>query len=112
MDFKEIISRDQLEKELNSEKAVLVYFSHENCNVCKVLKPKVAELIKTHFPNISLIYSNTRKYPEISGQYSIFAVPTILVFIEGREYIRESRHVNLMEFSARIQKLYNAYFEL
>jgi thioredoxin-like negative regulator of GroEL len=113
MDYKIITSKDQLDKALygDKEEAALVYFSHENCNVCKVLRPKVAELISNKFPKIDLIYSDTQKYPEISGQYSVFTVPTILVFFDGREYIRESRFVNLSKFEERIHKLYEAYFE-
>ena len=111
MDYNNISSLNSLEEALNENPLSLVYFSHQQCNVCKVLKPKVRELIANNFPEVALFYVDTVKYPEISGQLSVFTVPTILVFLEEKEYIRESRHINLSAFSERIEKLYKIYFE-
>ena len=70
----------QLSKEIEDHDAVLVYFSHEKCNVCKILKPKISELIKSKFSKIKFYYVDTVNNPEISGQYGIFTVPTIIAF--------------------------------
>src|SRR6056297_1800739 len=110
MEYNDITTMDSLEKALRDNPFSLVYFSHQQCNVCKVLKPKVRELIANNFPEVALFYVDTVKYPEISGQLSVFTVPTILVFLEEKEYIRESRHINLSAFSERIEKLYKIYF--
>ena len=101
---------DQLTGILEKESFVLVYFSHQNCNVCKVLKPKVAEMIANNFPHISLYYVDTIESPEVSGQFSVFTVPTVLVFVENKEFIRESRHISMEPFKERIQKLYQTYY--
>jgi thioredoxin-like negative regulator of GroEL len=111
MDFREVNSLENLNEAVNDQPAALVYFSHHNCNVCKVLKPKVREMIANNFPKIALYYINTIKQPESAGQYSVFTVPTILVFFEGREFIRESRYVNLDKFYDRIHKLYRISFD-
>ena len=111
MEYNNISTIESLEKALYDNPFSLVYFSHQQCNVCKVLKPKVRDLIANNFPKIALFYVDTIKYPEISGQFSVFTVPTILVFLEEKEYIRESRHINLSGFSERIEKLYKIYFE-
>jgi len=111
MEYNDITTMDSLEKALQNNPFSLVYFSHQQCNVCKVLKPKVHELIVNNFPEVALFYVDTVKHPDISGQFSVFAVPTILVFLEQKEYIRESRHINLSLFSERIEKLYKIYFE-
>lgn len=111
MDFQNIHSLEELESALRNNNMTLVYFSHQQCNVCKVLKPKIHELIVNNYPNITLFYVDTVRYPEVPGQYAVFAVPTILVFVEEKEYIRESRHISVASFSERINKLYKAYFE-
>jgi len=111
MDYNNISTLESLEKALHDNPFSLVYFSHQQCNVCKVLKPKVSDIIANNFPKIALFYVDTVKNPEISGQFSVFTVPTILVFLEEKEYIRESRHINLSGFSERIEKLYKIYFE-
>ncbi len=96
---------------LQKEEAVLVYFSHEQCNVCKVLKPKVAEMVENEFPKLKMVYSDTVKSPEISGQNSVFAVPTIVVFFGGRESIRKSRNIGIRELYDAIERPYNMMFE-
>ncbi len=81
---------------------LLSYFSHDECNVCKVLKPQVKELAVKY--NIAFEYINVKESPEISGQYIVFAVPTIILFIDGREGQRYSRHFSLQELEATLDK--------
>jgi thioredoxin-like negative regulator of GroEL len=90
---------------------VLFYFSHEECNVCKVLKPKVAELIKKKFPLMKMFYVDVRKQPEIAGQNSVFTVPTILLFFGGKEYSRRSRNIGVEELAELTERPYNLMFE-
>ncbi len=90
--------------------ASLFYFSHDDCNVCKVLKPKVFELLQEKCPKIPMYYVNIHKIPEISGQRSIFAVPTILVYLDGQEIIRKSRNIGLAELDDLIAKPYSIFF--
>ncbi|MCK5760686.1 MAG: thioredoxin family protein, partial [Candidatus Delongbacteria bacterium] len=68
-----------------ADKIVAVsYFSHDECNVCKVLKPKVKTLVDK-YDDFGFTYVNTKESPEICGQYTVFTVPTVLVFVEGKE---------------------------
>lgn len=111
---KNIRSLNKLE-EFNSliqnEDAVLFYFSHEKCNVCKVLKPKIASLLDEKFSKIKMFYVDTVLNPEIAGQNSIFAVPTIIAFFGGREYLRKSRNIALQELEANIERPYKLIFD-
>ncbi|MEZ4906874.1 MAG: thioredoxin family protein [Saprospiraceae bacterium] len=104
-------SLDQFNSIIEEESGILFYFSHEECNVCKVLKPKIAELLTEKFPSMSLYYCDTVKTPEIAGQNSIFAVPTILVYFEGREYIRVSRNISIESLENQIDRYYSMVFE-
>lgn len=108
--FVEIKSFGEFLKLKDEEPALLGYFSTEACNVCKVLKPKVAELIQTEFPRIKLIYIKSDIYPEIAAQNQVFAAPTILVFFEGREYIRKSRNIGIGELQREIERQYSMMF--
>lgn len=92
------------------EPALLAYFSTETCNVCKVLKPKVGELIESGFPKIKTVYVQTDKIPEAAAQNQVFAVPSILVFFEGREYIRKSRNIGIDELRQDIKRPYSLFF--
>ncbi len=86
----------------------LLYLSTENCNVCKSLKPKVIELISS-YPDISFEYHNIELNPELSGKYSVFAVPTILFFVDDKEYFRESRFVSVDTIQEKIDRIIDLY---
>jgi thioredoxin-like negative regulator of GroEL len=93
-----------------SNKAVCFYLSTPECNVCKVLKPKVIEIIETEFPEINFCYVDLNESKEVSGQLSVFSVPTILVYFEGKETIRASRNMHIEELREQIDRYYKMIF--
>lgn len=95
---------------LTKHRAVCFYLSTPECNVCKVLKPKVIEMLESDFPEIKFQYVDLNEAKEISGQLSVFAVPTILVYFEGKETIRASRNVHLNELREQIGRYYEMIF--
>jgi len=109
--FIEIQSFEEFLTLKEEQPALLAYFSTEACNVCKVLKPKVAELIQTEFSKIKLVYIKSDKLPEVAAQNQVFTAPTILVFFEGREYIRKSRNIGIGELQREIERPYSMIFE-
>lgn len=106
-----ITSLEQLNNLIETEDATLIYFSHEQCNVCKVLKPKVAKLLQKNYPKVKMYYSDTVKNPEIAAQNSIFTVPTIVTFMGGKEYFRRSRNIGIAELAELIERPYNMIFD-
>lgn len=104
-----IQDREEYLKQKNSE-AVLFYFSHDECNVCKVLKPKVRELLQEKFPKMNMFYVDIRHTPEVAGQESVFTVPTISVVFDGKETIRKSRNIGIEELSQSIRRPYELFF--
>lgn len=108
--FTEIQSFEEFLQLKEAEAALLAYFSTEACNVCKVLKPKVEELIRAEFPKIKLIYIKSDLFPEVAAQNQVFAAPTILIFFEGREYIRKSRNIGIGELKREIERPYLMVF--
>lgn len=104
------ISLEKAVEYIKKYKIVLAYFSTNECNVCKVLKPKVKELIEHEFPQINFLYININESRDTAAQFSVFAVPTIILFIDGSEYIRKSRFVNLEELKSEIGRIYSMIF--
>ncbi len=101
----------EFEALVQKEAATLAYFSHDQCNVCKVLKPKVEELLAKQFPKITPIYCNTQQTPDIAAAHSVFAVPTIIVWFEGKETYRFSRNIGLQELEGALARPYSLYFD-
>lgn len=108
--FTEIQSLDEFNRLKQEEPALLGYFSTETCNVCKVLKPKVAQLILDEFPKLKPVYVKSDVLPDVAGQHQVFAAPTILVFFDGRETIRKSRNIGIDELRREISRPYSMIF--
>ena len=104
-------SLDNLQEKIAAEKGVLLYFSNDSCSVCKVLRPKVAELIQDQFPLMASLYVDTEKSPVISGQLGVFTIPTILIFFEGREQVRFSRNFSVHQLEDTLSRPYSLLFE-
>lgn len=109
--MEEILDRVKFNEIIESTPMVLIYFSHDTCNVCKVLKPKVEELLSNQFPKIKQLYCNVENSPEIAASLTVFAVPTLLVWIEGKETYRLSRNIGLLELEKTLKRPYTLLFD-
>jgi len=106
-----ILSEEEFEASKQGNLVSLYYFSHDECNVCKVLKPKIEELFSEEFPETKLFYVNTKTTSALAAQNRIFAVPTLIIFIEGKEFIRKSRNIGISELHEEMQRPYQMIFE-
>ncbi len=106
-----IYNIQELQDKIAREKALVLYFSSDSCSICKVLKPKVTELLRDKFPLILAHYVDIEKSPVISGQFRVFSIPTILIFFEGKEQVRYSRNISLHQLEAAIERPYALIFE-
>lgn len=106
-----IYSEEQLKDIIKNNAAVVVYFSTKDCYVCKILKPKIIRLLAEDFPKIKFVYVNVNNLKKLAAQNSVFTVPTILLYMEGRETLRNSRNINLDEFSDSVSRIYRILFD-
>ena len=95
---------ETFQEALKEHPVLVAYFSHDECNVCKVLKPQVREIVQ-EFDKAHFMYVNTKESSEVSGQFMVFAVPTIILFYEGREAKRYSRHISLQDFRSFLERM-------
>jgi len=92
---------------IKAEVGVLLYFSGENCSVCHALRPKFKELFDKEFSQIKQIYLDAHNNPQISANFQVFAIPTMLVFLDGREFIREGRAVSMYQLQQKLLRPYD-----
>jgi len=102
---------EELQNIIKTEVGVLLYFSGENCNVCHALRPKFKELFDTEFPQLKQIYLDAHKNPEISSHFQVFSVPTMIVFMDGREFAKEGRTVSLYQLKEKLIRPYKMMTE-
>ena len=98
------MTHEEFEMKLKEHPVWVTYFSHDECNVCKVLKPQVREIVG-QFDGAAFLYVNTKESMEVAGQFMVFAVPTIILFYEGREAKRYSRHISLGDFEGFLERM-------
>lgn len=108
--YNTIQSLDEFNSILKEETGVLMYFSNETCNVCKVLKPQIIEMLNENYTKIPFYYVDMSLTPEISSQSGVFTIPTIVVYFDGNETIRKSRHIGIGELNKAIERPYNLIF--
>lgn len=108
--FEEINDLEQFNKTVEISPAVLAYFSTQACNVCKVLKPKVAEMTVQEFPELKLVYVQLDHAPDLAAQNRVFAVPTLVIYFEGKEFFRKSRNFGIDELRKELQRPYELMF--
>ncbi len=104
--MKNIESISEIDKFIKSGNFRLLYLSRPACGVCKALIPKVEELVKK-FSGMEAVYVDLDNIPEAAGKFSIFTIPGILVFIQGKETIRKARYVSMDELHDEIERYYN-----
>ena len=102
---------DSLNNEIKNNDAVLVYFSGEYCGVCEVLSPKIKDAISTHFPKIKQLYISASDFKQTAANFSVFSMPTIIIYFDGKEFIKQSRHISVSGLVDDIQRPYNLFFE-
>lgn len=103
-------SMDAIAKHIEGNDMALLYLSRPSCGVCVVLKPKVQQMVAQRFPHVVTGYVDLDQVPEAAGQYSIFSIPGILVFIQGRESIREARNLGIEQLAEKIERPYGMLF--
>lgn len=86
--------------------AVMLYFSAPTCGVCHALKPKLVEAFRANFPAIEIVSIDISETPEISSQFGVFTIPTLIVYLAGQEFLRKSRHMSVGEVVEEIRRPY------
>ncbi len=95
---------------LRKHPAVLVFFSDESCNVGDALSPKLQNMLQENFSEMEFLEINVQMLPEARGYYNVFVIPTVLAYFDGRETIRQARHVNVPRLAQEIDRVYNIMF--
>lgn len=107
----QISNSSRIKRIIEEKEAVLIYFSGENCSVCNVLKPKIESEISKKFPKIELFEVKADLYKEIASSFSVFSIPTILVFFDSKEFKRYGRNISISLFLEEIKRPYNLFME-
>lgn len=101
---------EEIQNKISKNTMVLAYFTSSDCNLCKDLFPKVQRMLEA-FPNVVALRSEVDEELKLVGTYNVFTIPTIILFVEGKETIRRSRQIGISEFSNAMNRYYRMIYE-
>lgn len=101
--------KDEIIEVIEKNEMAIVYFSGTSCGACGVIKTKVEELL-IGYPNIKSIEINGEVNTEVASEYSVFSLPILLLFVEGKEAIRVGRYFDVLDFNNTIDRYYGMIF--
>lgn len=108
--MKELTSIENVENLIRENGMVFFYFSTEDCSICSSLLPKLDKMLES-YPKVESFHVSIDKVPAASGKFSVFTVPTIIVYVDGREAIREARFISMDVLEEKLSKYYSLFFE-
>lgn len=107
----QIQALQQLNDIINTGEPVLIYFSGESCSVCKVLKPKIEQAVSTNFPKFKIYEVQTDIHKEITSQFTVFSIPTTIIYFDRKEFKRYGRNMSIHQFLDEIKRPYTLMCE-
>ena len=102
---KKLKSLDEVQATINENRGLaLFYFTHPDCGVCGVIKPKIEKLLDK-YPEIKGYNSSLADDPKIAGQLTLYSVPALLLYMENKEVLREGKYIVMDVLEPKIKRL-------
>lgn len=94
--IKHLEKKEDFEPMINSSK-ILVDFYAEWCGPCKMLGPILEQVNE-----IDILKINVDEFPDLSAKFGVMSIPTLILFVEGKEIKKEIGFKNLDEIKKMI----------
>jgi thioredoxin-like negative regulator of GroEL len=84
---------------------VCVYFSQPDCGVCNALRPRVEALLE-EYPGVDSWFVDLEQHPEAAGHYTVFTIPAVILFVQGKETVRFARYFSIDQLDEKLARYY------
>ncbi len=99
-------NQNQYESYVNRYALTVVQFGAENCLPCSAIREKITSWAHSREKTGSL-YVSVEKFPALAAQFGIFSVPTVLVYAQGKQTVRESGYFSLEQILEKADGYYD-----
>lgn len=80
----------------------IVQYGSDTCQPCGALETKLGAWVKEH-EGIDYSYVSVELEPAKAAQQSVFTVPAIVVYMDGKELMRRAGYFNLDELLEQVE---------
>lgn len=91
--FVEVTSLEEAKQLIQAENLLLMFIYGETCSVCHAVLPQIKLMIDS-FDAIKSIQINHEHVPAVASEFTVFTVPVVLLFLEGKEVLRQARFID------------------
>lgn len=105
--FKEAHTLDELKKHVEQNELAFLFLYGQNCSVCHAVLPQIKPIVES-YPEIKTLQADVQNLPEISGEYTVFTIPVVLLFVDGREVMRFARFIEKNKLNEQLEKITSA----
>ena len=100
------MNKDLLLQQLSTHQMMLLYFKGSQCSACLALEKLIEQ-----YPEIEMRIIDVNKDAEISSHFGVYSVPATILFIEGKEYIKEAGIFSIHTLNEKINRLYEMIYK-
>lgn len=108
--MEQLNSLTELDQRINQQPGLVVLFGGQQCGVCQVIKPKLAQMLAETYPDMQCVYIDCQQTPELCAQKSVFSLPVVQVYFDGQRFIEKARSFSLPGLMAEMERPYAMMF--
>ena len=97
---------------LKNDGALFILFGGEFCAVCNNLKPKLDAIVMQRLPEMTTVYIDCEKSPDICAQHSVFSLPAVKAYIQGKLIAEASKSFGIEPLINKIERSYQIWSEI
>jgi len=94
---------EQIKDLIKDNKFTMIYFSSDGCNVCENIMPRLEEML-IKYPSIVSGHVEVQKLASVASVFGVYTIPTIVLFLEEKEVLRQARFINFLELEEEIKR--------
>lgn len=106
----EVSDLEQLEK-IKKSGAVFILFGGRRCNVCHALRPRLENMLESHYPDMTSVYIDCEVSPDICAQHSVFSLPVVQFYLDGRKVTEFARSFSVEELRQSMHRSYTMWHD-
>ncbi|QXW18947.1 thioredoxin family protein [Comamonas aquatica] len=83
----------------------LVLWGGAHCGVCQAIKPRLAQQVAAHFPQLPLYSVDCAQAPAACAQHGVFSLPVLRLMVDGRVALDYARVFGLQQVLSDTQRV-------